>query len=38
MTLAASDMVLLPPDDRTLPRMLERQAAQIWRSPIDLVR
>jgi carnitine-CoA ligase len=26
MTLSASDMVLLPPDDRTLPRMLELQA------------
>ena len=27
MTLSASDMVLLPPSDRTLPRMLELQAA-----------
>ena len=38
MTLGASDIVLLPPEDRTLPRMLERQAAAIWRPPIDLVR
>ena len=28
MPVGASDMVLLPPGDRTLPRMLERQAAQ----------
>src|SRR5882672_4813713 len=28
MTHSASDLVLLPPDHRTLPRMLERQAAR----------
>jgi crotonobetaine/carnitine-CoA ligase len=28
MSASASDMVLLPPDDRTLPRMLELQAAK----------
>ena len=28
MTLSASDMVLLRPEDRTLPRMLERQATR----------
>lgn len=27
MTLSAADMALLPPNERTLPRMLERQAA-----------
>src|SRR5258708_9260899 len=28
MTLGVPDMVLLPPDDRTLPRMLELQASR----------